>query len=202
MKRKYQTNKKRRNKRKAQIFSFVSSLFVCLVFSLHSIISGQNAITWGQCLNQPPAWYGGDEAIRIADNLLLYQRESGGWPKNIDMAAILNEQGKAELQGKKKQNDSTIDNTATYTQVAFLALVYQSTRLSRFKDSFFKGLDYLLSSQYENGGWPQFYPNPTGYHRHITFNDDAMIGVMSLLRDISRKQPAYTFVDEDRRLRS
>src|SRR5262245_586939 len=202
MKRKYQTNKKRRNKRKAQIFSFVSSLFVCLVFSLHSIISGQNAITWSQCLNQPPAWYGSDEAIRIADNLLLDQRETGGWPKNIDMAALLDEKEKSEVSGKKKQNDSTIDNSATYTQLAFLALVYQSTRHLRFKESFLKGLDYLFNSQYENGGWPQVYPPPRSYHRHITFNDDAMIGVMNLLREISRKQPAYSFVDGDRRRRA
>ncbi len=201
MKREDEKKENRRNKRKTKIFSFASSIFVCFVFSL-SATSGQNAITWDKCLNQPPAWYGGDEAVRIADNLLLYQRDTGGWPKNIDMAAVLNEQEKAELSGKKKQKDSTIDNNATYTQLAFLALVYQSTGHSRFKESFFKGLDYLLGSQYENGGWPQVYPTPTGYHRHITFNDDAMIGVMNLLREISRKRPQYSFVDEDRRLRA
>ena len=44
-------------------------------------------MTWAQCLQQPRAWYKTEDAIRIADNVLLYQRESGGWPKNIDMAA-------------------------------------------------------------------------------------------------------------------
>ena len=33
----------------------------------------------------------------------------------------------------------------------------------------------------------------------ITFNDDAMIGVMNMLRNIARKESAYAFVDEARR---
>lgn len=33
----------------------------------------------------------------IANNVLLYQRESGCWPKNIDMAVVLCEQRKAEI---------------------------------------------------------------------------------------------------------
>src|SRR6185312_8367184 len=38
-----------------------------------------------------------------------------------------------------------------------------------------------------------------GYYKHITFNDNAMIGVMKLLRDVAAAKPAYTFVDEARR---
>src|SRR5262245_12452012 len=201
MKSESETNENRRNNRKNAFFPVVSSIFVCFVFAF-SATSSQKAITWDQCLNQPPGWYSSEGAIRIADNLLLYQRETGGWPKNIDMAATLSEQEKAELSGRKKQKDSTIDNNATYTQVAFLALVYHSTGHSRFKEASLKGLDYLFSAQYENGGWPQVYPTPTGYHRHITFNDDAMIGVMNLFREISRKRSPYSFVDENRRLRA
>src|SRR5918911_5173341 len=43
-------------------------------------------IKWSDCLSQKPEWYASDEAARIADNVLLYQRDTGGWPKNIDMA--------------------------------------------------------------------------------------------------------------------
>jgi PelA/Pel-15E family pectate lyase len=60
----------------------------------------------------------------------------------------------------------------------------------------------LLSSQYENGGFPQFYPLKKGYYTHITFNDDAMIGVLELFRDIAEKKGDYKFVDEDRRLKA
>ena len=140
-----------------------------------------------------------EEARRIADNVVLYQRSSGGWPKNIDMAKPLSDVEKATILRQKPQTDSTIDNGATYTQLSFLARVYTAQRQERHRESFLKGFDYLLKAQYANGGWPQFYPDPTGYHKHITFNDGAMIGVMKLLRDVADKKPVYSFVDEQRR---
>ena len=45
-----------------------------------------------QCQRQKPDWYKSKTAIRVADNLLSYQRSSGGWPKNTDFADPLNEQ--------------------------------------------------------------------------------------------------------------
>lgn len=140
-----------------------------------------------------------EEALRIADNMVLYQRSSGGWPKNIDMAKPLSDVEKATILGQKKETDSTIDNGATYTQLSFLARVYTAQRQERHHESFLKGVDYLLKAQYPNGGWPQFYPDLRGYHKHITFNDGAMIGVMKLLRDVAHKKPIYSFVDEARR---
>lgn len=159
-------------------------------------------IKWDDCLNQKSEWYASDEAVRVADNVLLYQRDTGGWPKNIDMALSLSEQEKAALLKQKQEIDSTIDNAATYTQLTYLARVYTAKKLERHLDAFLKGVDYLLQAQYDNGGWPQYYPLHAGYYTHITYNDDAMIGVMRLLRDIARKKPAYAFVDEARRLKA
>ena len=160
------------------------------------------SIKWSNALRQKPDWYGTTEGLRIADNLLLYQRESGGWPKNIDMATVLNEVERANLLKEKGSSDSTIDNTATYTQLIFLARAYQAGHLARHRDACLKGIDYLLAAQYDNGGWPPYYPLRKGYYTHITFNDDAMIGVMRLLRDVAQRQPDYLFVDEARRLRA
>lgn len=157
---------------------------------------------WSDALKQKPEWYATDEAVRVADQLLLYQREHGGWPKNIDMARPLSEKECAEVVRQKKEDDSTIDNGATYTQLQYLARVYTARKLERHREAFLKGFDYLLKAQYENGGWPQYYPRLTGYYKHITFNDNAMINVMRLLRDVSRKRPDYLFVDEERRARA
>jgi PelA/Pel-15E family pectate lyase len=157
------------------------------------------AISWRRCLSQKVEFYAGDEAVRIADNVLLYQRNTGGWQKNIDMASVLSEQDKAKIRRAKNKNDSMLDNGATHTQMRYLARVYNATGHKRFKQAFLDGLDYLLKAQYNNGGWPQRYPNPTGYGRHITFNDGAMIGAVSVMRDIADKKPPYVFVDEQRR---
>lgn len=176
------------------------------VFAVSDDVLARLLVAWEDCLKQKPEWYAGDEARRIADNVLLYQRESGGWPKNIDMALVLSEQSKAEIAKQKSADDSLIDNGATYTQMNYLARVFNVTRNSNskegYKEGFIKGLDYLLKAQYENGGWPQYYPRLTGYYKRITFNDDAMVGVMELLRKVARKDRAYSFVDEARRARA
>ncbi|HEX8774873.1 MAG TPA: pectate lyase [Pyrinomonadaceae bacterium] len=169
----------------------------------HSETRAPASIKWSDALDQKPEWYGGDEAARIADNLLLYQLNNGGWPKNIEMAKVLTEGEKAALlKEKSSDTESTIDNGATYKQLAYLARVFTAKKIPRHKEAFLKGLDYLLTAQYDNGGWPQYYPLRKGYYSHITYNDNAMIGVMRLLRDIARKRPDYAFVDEDHRLRS
>jgi PelA/Pel-15E family pectate lyase len=156
-------------------------------------------IAWADAQNKPEEWYASAEALRIADIVLLFQRDSGGWPKNIDMGKPLNEDDRAALLRQKKDIDSTIDNGATYTQLSFLARVYTAQHQERHRESFLQGLDYLFKAQYANGGWPQFYPDLSGYYKHITFNDDAMIGVMKLLRDVAVGKPQFAFVDEVRR---
>jgi PelA/Pel-15E family pectate lyase len=45
-------------------------------------------------------------------------------------------------------------------------------------------LRYVYSAQYPNGGFPQMYPIVGGYHDGVTFNDDAMTGILELLRDV------------------
>jgi len=42
-------------------------------------------VTWHDILKQPAEWYRSAEARAIADHVLQFQTESGGWPKNADM---------------------------------------------------------------------------------------------------------------------
>jgi len=160
----------------------------------------ESSVSWPHCLGQPPAWFASAEAIRIADNVLLYQRRSGGWPKDIDMARTLGAADHDRLAADKAETDSTIDNGATYTQLRYLARVLTATGLKRLRQPFLRGLDFLFAAQYPNGGWPQFFPLRKDYSRHITFNDGAMIGVMRLLRDVAAGAPPFVFVDEPRRV--
>src|SRR5215216_1930665 len=173
-------------------------LAIVLCFLCFFVAAAQE-ISWPAAQEQSAEWSPSAAALRIADHVLLYQRESGGWPKNIDMAKSLDDNDRASLLRQKKKNDSTIDNGATYTQLSFLARVYTAQKQERHRESFLNGMDYLLKAQYPTGGWPQFYPNLSGYYKHITFNDDAMIRVMKLLRDVAAAKPVYAFVDETRR---
>ena len=139
-----------------------------------------------------PAFFQTEEARRVGEQVLLYQRVTGGWPKNINMVRPLNDQERAEVQkDKQRQDDSTTDNGATNMQLTYLARLYQATGEQRYSDAFRKGIDYLLSGQYENGGWPQFWPNPKGYQVHITYNDDAMVNTLTMLRDVAEQRKPY-----------
>lgn len=132
----------------------------------------------------------------IAENILLFQKENGGWPKNYDYFAILSpEQIKAVKSSKNEQN-STFDNGTTYPQIEALALAYEATKNIRYKKASILGLNYILNAQYDNGGWPQYFPLEKGYSRHITYNDGAMVGVMILLKKVVDNDPLYSFVDE------
>jgi PelA/Pel-15E family pectate lyase len=168
----------------------------------HASPPASRPLTWSRCLEQPPAWYGSAEASRIAGQVLLYQRRTGGWPKNIDMARTLTDDERLALDQAKAETDSTIDNGATTTQLRFLALVFSATRADRFRTSFEAGFDYLLAAQYPNGGWPQFFPLRDDYSRHITFNDDAMVRVMAVLREAAGGRAPFTFVGAQRRGRA
>ena len=43
-----------------------------------------------------PEFFQSDEAKRVGDQVLLYQRVTGGWPKNIDMAKPLSDEQKLD----------------------------------------------------------------------------------------------------------
>ena len=61
---------------------------------------------------------------RVGDQILLYQRITGGWPKNIDMAKPLSDEERAQvIKDKQKRNDSTTDNGATNSQMKYLTLL-------------------------------------------------------------------------------
>jgi len=152
-------------------------------------------VQWGsQILDQPPDWYASTEARTAATTVIRYQSPEGGWPKNTDLlippaAPIGSEQ-------------ATIDNGATTTPMRFLALVAHATADPASRYAFERGLDYLLAAQYDNGGWPQYYPLRDGYYSRITYNDDAMVNVLTLLREVTVGAPPYEFVDDVRRARA
>jgi hypothetical protein len=117
-------------------------------------------------------------------SVIALQTKAGGWPK-------------AGRDGR-----ATIDNGATTREMRLLARAVAEGGGRACRDSFLKGLDWLLKAQYPSGGWPQVFPLAGKYHDRITFNDDAMVNVLELLRDIARGEDEFAFVDARRRAAS
>lgn len=142
-------------------------------------------------LAKPDSWFAGDEATQVAANILSFQSELGGWPKNQSTTA-------APFKGDPKTLKPTYDNGATTDELRFLGRIHLATKEAKYLAAFEKGFDYVLKGQYANGGWPQFHPPGTGYHKHITFNDDAMVRLLTFAREVATDK-GYAFVDDGRR---
>ena len=163
--------------------------------------SGAEAITWREVVHEQKApFYKSPEAIRVADNLLLFQADIGGWDKidsrrnSRDMVSVLSAARKLQLV-RDKGHRCSLDNEATYSQMRFLARVYAATGEGKYKEGFLKGVGYLLKAQYPNGGWPQFYPLLGSYHDLVTFNDHAMIGAARMLSDVADGHHPFDLAD-------
>ena len=159
--------------------------------------------SWRNTLNETrPDFFKTEEARRIGQQLMLWQRCTGGWPKNIDMVTPMTDEQKQKVAADKQlTDDSTIDNGATTQQMRFLARLFQQTGDKQTREAFLRGVEFLLSGQYEDGGWPQFWPNPHGYQVHITFNDDAIYNTMVMLRDMVQMKEPYQGKLTDKKLR-
>ena len=163
----------------------------------------------GVSLNQPAAFWSGPDAAHIADIVVSFQTPAGGWNKNTHLTTAPRRPG--ERSGYEAGYVGTIDNDATITQLRFLAKTIAAAgpaaapthaRPDTWRASFTQGVDYLLAAQYPNGGWPQVFPLEGGYHDAITFNDGAMINVLTLLHDIAAPRAEFAFVPAELRARA
>ena len=138
-------------------------------------------------------------SIEGAKHVMSWQLPSGGWSKD-NPDHYTREWNGSERKAKYYQVDNvtplgTIDNYATVSEIEYLIEVYAMTGDERVKTSILKGIDFLLTMQYDSGGFPQVYPRQDHgaslYENDITINDNAMVSVMKLLQKAVTRQPGY-----------
>jgi PelA/Pel-15E family pectate lyase len=140
-------------------------------------------------------WFRGDKAGHIADHMLSFQTPSGGWSKHVDYEPSPRQPGQSFYSETDSwQYIATIDNDSTTEQLRFMARALAARGDARYRDAFNRGIEYLLRAQFPNGCWPQVFPLQGGYHDAATFNDNAIINVLSLLRDVAAGQ--FDFVPQ------
>ncbi len=138
--------------------------------------------------------YRPDQVVHIAENLLKFQNEDGGWPANLDWLAMIDV---AEIHKLRNNTlgESTFDNRNVYPQIEYLARVYHVTNLPRYQQAATRGLRYILQEQRATGGWRGRDVDA------ITFNDDVMVGIMRLLLSIREDAPQFGWLDPELRSR-
>ena len=182
---------------------YLVSVLVILILNFASAQNRQQVkpgsylkMRWGRVATKMPSeWYGSDEAKTVAENVLISQKDIGGWAKNKPYHHIFSDSLKAHYLQTKGEKGGTFDNGSTISELRFLAKVYSHFEDERYKQAFEKGLNYIFIAQYENGGWPQYYPvkdpkdeilldKTVPYSMEITYNDNAMVNIMVLLKEI------------------
>lgn len=132
-----------------------------------------------------------------ASNLTTWQMPHGGWCKAYASKYLNPWDGSAARSSWTNSGTElgTFDNNATIQEMRLLAERYKATSddtlTKKFKDSFTKGIGFILTSQYSSGGWPQVYPKRGNYSDHVTYNDNVMVRVMVMVRDIIDETPPF-----------
>lgn len=174
--------------------------------------------SWGRLATRMPAeWYASDEAVEVAEKVLEAQLPSGGWFKNIPWHRM-SEKNKADLARYKEVGSSIFDNNATTTEMRFLARVHAARPDKRYKKAFDRAFELIAAAQYDNGGWPMFYPltpqclasygihdpvSGRNYITNINFNDDATTNILHLLKEIYEGDPLWqSLADAKQRVRA
>ncbi|GAB4032172.1 pectate lyase [Spirosoma gilvum] len=136
----------------------------------------------------------------IAERMLLYQRNNGGWPQPggdpIKYDLVLTASQKQSLMAEKDKHDTTIDDKATTREINYLVNAAKQTQNDTYRKAAERGIAYLLSAQKPNGGWAQFYPDSSSYHKQITYNDNAMIDVMWVMKRTAEGTQSFDVVDK------
>lgn len=136
----------------------------------------------------------------VAERMLLFQRANGGWPQPggdpIKYEKALTKQEEAKLVAERGKSDATIDDNATTREINHLVAAFAKTKNTAYLQAAERGIAYLLSAQNAAGGWPQFYPDSSSYHPHITYNDGAMVAVLWVMEHAATGTDGFEVVDK------
>ena len=149
------------------------------------------------------AVYAPTQVREIAENLLLYQRDNGGWVENRDPTRILSAEEAGVIVGEKAAPGYSFDNRNIYTQVTYLMGAYERIGDARYRAGAERGLDLVMAAQMPAcGGWPHSVPATNEYHGRLTIADEVMSGNLRLLRDVSSRAFPFASIGAEQRARA
>jgi hypothetical protein len=130
-------------------------------------------------------------AEKAAAAMVWGQSNEGGWNYLIDFGgdnslkkwyATIGKNGWRLEEFQHYYGNDTYDDDVTSDAARFLLRLYLEKLDPKYKPPLDKAINFILRSQYPNGGWPQRYPlkhdfNKAGhpdYTSYYTFNDDVI----------------------------
>jgi PelA/Pel-15E family pectate lyase len=186
-------------------------LVLLISLSAAPVAHGAAKVDISKLLTRPDAWFTSDEGRRMLDNIASWQNANGGWWKGYDATVprdeklhLTDDYSKAPAEDNEAvwRRTSTFDNKATVSELRLLARAFRLTQESKYRQGFERGINFIFDAQYANGGWPQRFPLENNYGRLITYNDNAMVGVMTLLMDVDKGEGDFAWTPPELRGRA
>lgn len=130
-------------------------------------------------------------AKKTADAVIKGQSKAGGWNYMVDFAgeesikkwyATIGKNGWRLEEFQHYYGNDTYDDDVTSNTSRLLLRIYIEKHDAKYKPALDKAINFILKSQYPNGGWPQRYPlkydfqkkGHPDYSSFYTFNDDVI----------------------------
>lgn len=155
-------------------------------------------------------------ARKAADALIYGQHPLGGWHYFIDfdkpgLARWYTDTASRYIIGWEEYRhyygNCTYDDDVTQGATRFLLHLYMETLDAVYLPPLKKALDFILISQYPNGGWPQRYPlryefahdGLPDYTSFYTLNDGAMNSILDVLLEAYQALGSEEYLEAARR---
>lgn len=139
-----------------------------------------------------------NSALKVAQALIHAQHSSGGWNYLYDFAGeestkkwynTIGANGWRLEEFQHYYGNATFDDGGTIEAATLLLRLYIERKSPEIEKALYKAIDFVLKSQYPNGGWPQRFPKgkefskqgKPDYTSDITFNDDVAIKNINFL---------------------
>ena len=140
-----------------------------------------------------------DAAAAATDALLQGEKPKGGWHYFIDFAgpeatakwyATIGRNAWRMEEFQHDWGNATFDDMGTGETMQLILRMAEINKYPRYLAAARRSVDFVLASQYDNGGWPQRWPQQNPYVHHgmadytgyITFNDDVARQNIEFLR--------------------
>ena len=147
---------------------------------------------WREFSKKSQSFYLTDEAINMAENMITWQNQDGGWPLMVTWKVPK----EGAEPGPWGAGSALVKSTVN--EIRFLARAYNATKDERYKQAAIDGLDFIIDQQYANGGWPHGVNGHNPYDINAGYNDDEIPDLLTLLQEVL-SSPEYGFLEDEKK---
>ncbi|MDO3387704.1 pectate lyase [Gilvimarinus sp. SDUM040013] len=154
----------------------------------------QSGLSGAQKSQYPPA-----DILPVAENLLLMQRNNGGWPAYHNPFRRLSDTERLQYLKDQNAKDSSFRNYNIFPQVFYLSHVYLQTGDVRYRNAARRAIRLIMASQVYNGGWTLQASDQPQEGEAVLIDTATTLDAQVFLRKVAAGEIPYGYIPFDMR---